>query len=217
MEAWFPVVMLRSVAEKLIVVVRGRLAPYRGRLWLPAALVVLAAVAGGGVAVLLVILAGMLVLDAMIPVPGGVLPEADARFRRLVRERARETRAHRLRGRPPPRLDLLDDRTGPASSAARRHIGVRGIPIAAITGTTEEVKARAFDRRFRPDSSSAEHWKRLWIAQHHGAILPPISVYRVGDGYVVRDGHHRVSVALERGAATIDADVVELQGVSAAG
>ena len=39
------------------------------------------------------------------------------------------------------------------------------------------------------------------------AVLPPISVVRIGDGYAVRDGHHRVSVARARGALTIDAAV----------
>jgi hypothetical protein len=36
-------------------------------------------------------------------------------------------------------------------------------------------------------------------------------VYRVGAEHVVRDGHHRVAVARDRGQATIDADVVELR------
>ena len=38
-------------------------------------------------------------------------------------------------------------------------------------------------------------------------MLPPISVIEVGDGYAVRDGHHRVSVAVARGAVSIDANV----------
>jgi ParB-like chromosome segregation protein Spo0J len=37
--------------------------------------------------------------------------------------------------------------------------------------------------------------------------LPPILVVRVGGGYALRDGHHRVSVARARGAATIRAVV----------
>ena len=37
--------------------------------------------------------------------------------------------------------------------------------------------------------------------------LPPISVVPVGDGYAVRDGHHRVSVARARGAVAIDAAI----------
>jgi hypothetical protein len=45
------------------------------------------------------------------------------------------------------------------------------------------------------------------MAEHRGEVLPPISVVPVADGYAVRDGHHRVSVALARGAVAIDARV----------
>ena len=38
-------------------------------------------------------------------------------------------------------------------------------------------------------------------------MLPPISVTQIGDAYAIRDGHHRVSVARARGAATIDASL----------
>jgi hypothetical protein len=47
----------------------------------------------------------------------------------------------------------------------------------------------------------------VWLAEERGAVLPPISVVRVGDAYAVRDGHHRVSVARARGAVSIDASV----------
>ena len=50
-------------------------------------------------------------------------------------------------------------------------------------------------------------WQRLWLAEHRGAVLPPISVVAVGDAYAIRDGHHRVSVARARGALMIDAIV----------
>jgi ParB-like chromosome segregation protein Spo0J len=43
------------------------------------------------------------------------------------------------------------------------------------------------------------------MAFHRGITLPPISVVRVGDGYAIRDGHHRVSVAKALGAPTINA------------
>ena len=42
---------------------------------------------------------------------------------------------------------------------------------------------------------------------HRERVEVPISVVRVRDGYAVRDGHHRVSVARARGALTIDAAV----------
>jgi hypothetical protein len=38
-------------------------------------------------------------------------------------------------------------------------------------------------------------------------VLPPISVIAVDGAYVLRDGHHRVSVARARGVVTIDAAI----------
>jgi len=40
--------------------------------------------------------------------------------------------------------------------------------------------------------------------------LPPIQLYQVGEVYFVKDGNHRVSVAREKDAAYIDAEVIEL-------
>jgi hypothetical protein len=50
----------------------------------------------------------------------------------------------------------------------------------------------------------------MWIAARSGTTLPPISVYRVRDRHYIRDGHHRVSIALALKADAIDADVIEL-------
>jgi hypothetical protein len=175
------------------------------------ALAATAAVLGGTGAVLLGLVALMLLLDAVMPVPGASRTEADARFRAAVRRRRRTERVRRLRRLAPERLDVLDDSTGWASTAGRRALGVQIIPIESVTGTLEPFKARAFDRAFRPDRAAAEHWKRLWLAQAHGASLPPISVYRVDGRHVVRDGHHRLSVARDRGLTAIEADVVELR------
>jgi hypothetical protein len=47
----------------------------------------------------------------------------------------------------------------------------------------------------------------VWLAEHRGAVLPPILVVPVGDAYALRDGHHCVSVARARGALTITAIV----------
>jgi hypothetical protein len=43
-----------------------------------------------------------------------------------------------------------------------------------------------------------------------GESIPPIDVYRVGELYFVKDGHHRVSIALATGQTTIDAYVTEV-------
>jgi hypothetical protein len=79
--------------------------------------------------------------------------------------------------------------------------------LEAIRGTVEPSRATLFDAAFRPAAAARRRWERLWVAEHHGAVLPPISVVPVGDAYAVRDGHHRVSVARARGALTIDAAV----------
>jgi hypothetical protein len=175
------------------------------------ALLATAVVLRGTGGVLLGIVATLLLLDAVMPMPAGTRSQADDRFRAAVRRRRRARRVARLRGRAPESLDVLDDAAGWAATAERRALGVRLIAIESVTGTAETLKARAFDRAFRPEAESAEHWKRLWLAHAHGATLPPISVYRVDGQHVVRDGHHRVSVARDHGLLTIEADVVELR------
>jgi hypothetical protein len=69
---------------------------------------------------------------------------------------------------------------------------------------------RARDRAVPPERGCSEHSLRQWLAQARGAALPPIEVLRLGDEHIVRDGHHRVSVARDDRFTTIDADVVEL-------
>src|SRR3712207_2686900 len=107
------------------------------------------------------------------------------------------------------------------SSASRSHwswspsnipraLGVQSIDIASITGTVEADKARMFGRRFRPSVAARARWTRVWLAHARSGALPPSAVYRVGDEHVVRDGHHRVSVARDLGLDTLDAEVVEL-------
>jgi hypothetical protein len=97
--------------------------------------------------------------------------------------------------------------TPDAAGRRRGPRGVREIPLSEITGTLEPNRAEHFDREFRPAPITRERWKRVWLAEARGAVLPPISVVPAGDGYAVRDGHHRVSVALARGAVMIDAVV----------
>jgi hypothetical protein len=181
------------------------------RLSVAGALLAAAVLVRGTGGVLLGIVATLLLLDAVVPMPVGTRSQADDRFRAAVRRRRRAKRVARLRGRGTERLDVLDDRSGWAATAERRALGVQLIAIASVTGTAEALKARAFDRAFRPEADSREHWKRLWLAHAHGAALPPISVYRIGGQHVVRDGHHRISVARDHGLLTIEADVVELR------
>jgi len=164
-------------------------------------MLVAAAIVGHAPGVLLLIAAVFVVLDAVLPVPRRPEAEAEERF-------ARAARGRRRRGAD---LDLIDDATGPVAAAERRELGVELIPLSTITGTTEPSKARLFDRGFRPDRSCGPRWKSLWMAEARGLDLPPVSVYRIGARHVLRDGHHRVSVARDHGRTEIEAEVTELR------
>ena len=133
--------------------------------------------------------------------------DAERAFTKVARSRRRAALARRLRREPAgcDRLPVYDERALPRSGAPGR--GIREIPLEAISGTLEPSRATLFDRCFRPAGGARCRWQRLWLAEHRGAVLPPISVVAVGDAYAVRDGHHRISVARARGALTIDATV----------
>jgi hypothetical protein len=132
--------------------------------------------------------------------------EAERAFGRASRARRRAAVLCRLRRRA---CDCCERLAVARDAAGRRRgpRGVREIPLSEITGTLEPNRAEHFDREFRPAPITRERWKRVWLAEARGAVLPPISVVPAGDGYAVRDGHHRVSVALARGAVMIDAVV----------
>jgi hypothetical protein len=134
--------------------------------------------------------------------------DAERAFTRAARRRRRAALARRLH-RAPACGAQLSVYGGPRVSAARAGggQGVREIPIDAISGTLEPSRARLFDGCFRPTGRARSRWERVWLAEHQGAVLPPISVVPVDGGYAVRDGHHRVSVAKARGAVSIDATV----------
>jgi hypothetical protein len=133
--------------------------------------------------------------------------DAERAFTRAMRARRRAALMQKLRRQAGCGLEVFDelDITRSRTRVAR---GIREIPLDAITGTLEPARAPLFDGCFRPARAARARWQRLWVAEQRGEALPPISVVRVGHSYVVRDGHHRVSVAKARGASTIDALLV---------
>ena len=92
---------------------------------------------------------------------------------------------------------------------SERDLGLRSIPLEAIVGTVD--RGKEFDRNFRPTSARVRpRFERIAKAQRRGESMPPIDVYKVGELYFVRDGHHRVAVAREHRRDVIDAHVVEV-------
>lgn len=145
---------------------------------------------------------------------GAAQVDAERAFVRAARARGRAAVARRLRRRSPEagRLAVYDEGRLPRGPRAALARGRREIPIEEIRGTLEPSRAPLFDADFRPARKTRRRWENVWLAEHRGAVLPPISVVPVGDGYAVRDGHHRVSVARARGAVTIDASVDAADG-----
>src|SRR5690349_20191484 len=85
-------------------------------------------------------------------------------------------------------------------------LGVQVIPVDKIVGSVDRV--REFDPKFRPRTGrSRTRFERIDEAARRGEPLPPIDVYRIGDIYFVRDGHHRVAVHRALGLPEIEADV----------
>jgi hypothetical protein len=90
------------------------------------------------------------------------------------------------------------------------HLGMRSVPVSKIIGSVG--RHRDFDRAFLPSKPDLEErWKRIDSMVRRAEDLPPISLYKIGDAYFVRDGNHRVSVALQQGIEELEAEVVELR------
>jgi hypothetical protein len=133
-------------------------------------------------------------------------------FLRVRRRQVLARLAQRLR-RGPDDVNLIlpfSDVVAALGVEGERALGLKTIKLSTVVGTVDS--RRDFDRRFRPTSARVrERWERLALAQRRGAPIPPIDVYRVGELHFVRDGHHRVSIALATGQTTIDAYVTEVR------
>lgn len=89
--------------------------------------------------------------------------------------------------------------------------GVQPVRVAQIVGTSTQ-RYHDFDRAFLPTQQRTKsRWKRVDAAYYKDIELPPVQLYQVGEVYFVRDGHHRVSVARERGQEFIDAEIIEVK------
>ncbi len=93
---------------------------------------------------------------------------------------------------------------------SQHYRGTQPVPVDRIIGSLE--RSEDFDRAFLPTQShSREKWLSVDSAHLEGLTLPPIRLYKVGEAYFVIDGHHRVSVARQKGQLFIDAEVTEVE------
>jgi hypothetical protein len=142
-------------------------------------------------------------------------PGADAQddFQRARRRQVMSNLARRLSrdGRDVDVILPFEEVVDALGRVEERYVGLQNIDLDSILGTVDRGAHGGFDRQFRPTTARVRaRWERIANAARRGEPLPPISVYRIGDVYFVRDGHHRVSVARALGRETIDAYVVEV-------
>jgi len=86
--------------------------------------------------------------------------------------------------------------------------GIQTVAVRQIVGSLNRYQE--FDRAFKPvDDHLAQRWQNVDSAFYRSISLPPVLLYKVGQAYFVVDGHHRVSVAREKGQEYIEAEVRE--------
>lgn len=113
-----------------------------------------------------------------------------------------------LSGRSPDLLSFDQVRNQLHLSEPARDVTLQEIPLDKIVGSVGRY--HDFNRAFLPRAHvDPRRWARIARLQGR-ASLPPIEVFKVGDVYFVRDGHHRVSVARARKQKTIRAQVAEI-------
>src|SRR5918912_3563030 len=140
-------------------------------------------------------------------------PSSDAQndFARARRARVLADIARRMRREPGDVGQILpfEEVVEALGRTGQIDRGLQVVPLDAIVGTVD--RAADFDRGFRPTTTRLRsRWERIAAAQRRGEALPPVSLYKVGELYFVRDGHHRVSVAKSLGRDDIDAYVTEV-------
>ncbi|NWG17249.1 MAG: hypothetical protein HXY41_11490 [Chloroflexi bacterium] len=114
-----------------------------------------------------------------------------------------------LRNKPAELLSFDDIKTR-LRLREESYKGLQDVPLDRIVGSVGRY--RDFTSSFLPKSStSQDRWSRVYAQVHSMEGVPPIELYKVDDVYFVRDGNHRVSVARQLGAKTIQAHVTELR------
>jgi hypothetical protein len=129
-----------------------------------------------------------------------------------ARRRLALSRLARWLRREPGDIDHIlpfDEVVAALGRVQERDAGLQVVPLDAIVGTVD--KLQGFDRRFRPTTPAVRRrWESIAAAMRRGQAMPPVDLYKVGEAYFVKDGHHRVSVARALGHPDIDARVTEV-------
>jgi nucleotide-binding universal stress UspA family protein len=141
--------------------------------------------------------------------PGEISVSAIQDFHEARRKAALERILSRLTGRSADLLSYEDVRQKLHAVEVPRQ-ELREIPLEAIVGSVGRY--HDFTRSFLPKlQSSGQRWARVKSVSEGAAGHEPIEVYQIGGAYFVKDGNHRVSVARQSDAGTIQAYVTPVE------
>ncbi len=111
--------------------------------------------------------------------------------------------------KPTELLDFEEVKQKLRLEGGERLLGLQNIPLDKIVGSVGRYND--FTRTFLPRKSVDEdRWRRVNALARGAYGLPPIEAYKIGDVYFVIDGNHRVSVARQLKAKTIEGYVREI-------
>ena len=126
-------------------------------------------------------------------------------FRRARKRATLEDIVARLMGKSADLLCYPDVRERLQVEGSEARV-LKEIPLAAVVGSVE--RCCDFTRSFLPRKSISQH---RWTSVEMALVKwPPIEVYQIDQAYFVQDGHHRVSVARQRGISHIHAFITEV-------
>ena len=108
-------------------------------------------------------------------------------------------------------LDNLNEVIGQQKVVRTCNLQVQDVDISSINGSVD--RSHDFTRDFAPTATNQEvrdRWRTVYGLAVLGKGFPPVELYKIGDRYFVKDGHHRISVTAHLGWSTIQAQVTEL-------
>ena len=141
-----------------------------------------------------------------MPEGGATRVSATMEFQRARRRAALQSVFARLLGTDSDRLLPYEEVRRRLRAVEGQEVTLQDVPLDAIVGSVGRYQD--FTREFLPlVDEDKGRWVGVRMAMTGLEGVPPVELYRVGDAYFVKDGNHRVSVARQLGAKTINAYV----------
>ena len=114
-----------------------------------------------------------------------------------------------------PAIRSFTEDSESAGPVSPRSLGIRTVAVSRIIGSVG--RASELESSFRSVShrrAEEARYEQVRKAMNRGVSLPPIVLYKLGYGYYVLDGNHRVAAAKELGQLEMDALVTEFVPLS---